>query len=127
VIYVGIALGGALGAVARYGLSGIVQAWSGSGFPLGTMVVNGLGSFCLGLAAVHLDARLVSAELRAFATIGVLGAFTTFSTFSYETLLLLQERDWGRAIWYALGSVGLGLMAVLIGFWVGSWTVTPRA
>jgi CrcB protein len=127
VIYVGIAVGGALGAMARYGIGGVLQTWTATSFPIGTMSVNALGSFGLGFAAVYLDALLVSTETRAFVTIGVLGAFTTFSTFSYETLMLLQERDWQRAAWYALGSVALGLLAVLLGFWVGSATVTPRA
>lgn len=121
-----IALGGALGAVARYGLSGWVQGLAGSGFPWGTMTVNALGSAALGLAVAWLESAALSADVRSFATVGLLGAFTTFSTFTFETLALVRDGDWSRAGGYLAGSLALGLAAVAAGFAAGTlllrWT-----
>ena len=115
-----VAVGGALGAVARYGLSGWVQGFLPTSFPLGTMVVNVLGSFLLGLSFYFLESLALTAEVRSLITIGFLGAFTTFSTFSYEALVLVQGGEWGRGGVYVLGSVVLGLAGVLVGLFLGS-------
>lgn len=120
-----IALGGAIGAVARYGLSGLIQERAGF-FPLGTLVVNVLGSFLLGFAFRYLEAVVVHPELRLAVTVGLLGAFTTFSTFSYEAVGLVQDGDWGRAGAYVLGSVVLGLLAVLGGLAVANLSLQVR-
>ncbi len=77
-----VAAGGALGAVARYGLSGWVQSFLNTTFPLGTLVVNVLGSLALGFVLVFFESLAVTSEVRTLVTIGILGAFTTFSTFS---------------------------------------------
>jgi len=114
-----IALGGALGASARYLLVGVVQSFSGSLFPLGTLVVNALGSFLLGYFYEAALRSAVTPELRAFFAVGVLGAFTTFSTFSYETLGLLREGATLPALLYGLGSPVLGVGAALVGVWLG--------
>lgn len=114
-----VAVGGALGALARYGLSGWVQDAAGGTFPWGTLVVNVLGCFLLGLVLVWLERVAVASEMRSFATIGVLGAFTTFSTFSYEAVALLRDREWLRAGGYLSGSLLLGLAAVVAGFALG--------
>ena len=89
-----IAGGGALGAVARFGVSTSVYRWLGRDFPWGTLAVNGLGSFAMGLLFVLLLERaLLAPELRAAVLIGFLGSFTTFSTFSLETLTLVEQGE----------------------------------
>ena len=121
-----VAVGGAVGAALRFGVSGWVQEWAGGAFPWGTMVVNGLGSLLLGFAVVWLEAAATSADLRAFATIGLLGAFTTFSTFSYEAVALLRDGDtWGAAS-YVAGSLLAGLVGVLVGLGLAAWMLQPR-
>ena len=87
-----IAAGGAFGAIMRFWVSGGIYAWLGRDFPYGTLSVNVIGSFFIGIAFILLSERLtLGAEVRSFVMIGFLGAFTTFSTFSIETLFLLQE------------------------------------
>ncbi|MFO7894713.1 MAG: fluoride efflux transporter CrcB [Longimicrobiales bacterium] len=120
-----IAAAGALGAVARYGLSGWVQGRA-TFFPWGTLVVNVLGSFLLGLAFRYLEATTLPAEWRQAVTVGFLGAFTTFSTFSYEAVAMIQDGDWHQAGWYVLASVALGLAAVVAGFGAATLTLTAR-
>ena len=110
-----VALGGALGALARYGISGWVYDRMGESFPWGTLVVNLVGCLVLGVAIRWLQVTAVAPGVRPFLTIGLLGAFTTFSTFSYETVALLQEGQWLRASLYVGGSVALGLIAMLAG------------
>lgn len=110
-----IAVGGALGAVARWSVAGWVQQATGGTFPWGTFAVNVLGAFLLGFAFLYMEQTVLSADLRRFLTVGFLGAFTTFSTFSYETVTLLQDGEWSRATLYCLGSVVCGLVGVLAG------------
>lgn len=121
-----IAAGGAAGALARYGLGAWVHTWAGAAFPWGTLVVNGLGSFLLGFALRVMESTTASPELRALITVGLLGAFTTFSTYSYEAVALLRDGEWGRASAYALGSVALGLAAVGAGLVAATWTLHLR-
>jgi CrcB protein len=110
-----IGLGGALGAVSRYAASGWVQTLTGSFFPWGTVAVNVAGSLALGFVMVWLQSTTSSAELRDLVTVGFLGSFTTFSTFSYETVAMLRDGEWWRAGGYTAGSVVLGLIAVALG------------
>lgn len=110
-----IAAGGALGALARYGLTGWIQSVTGGAFPWGTMVVNVLGSLLIGFAVAWLESAAVTAEAREFVAIGLLGAFTTFSTFTYEAVALLRDGDWIGAGGYVAGSLALGLVGVLLG------------
>ncbi len=119
-----VTVGGAAGALARYWLSGWVNAAFAGFFPLGTLVVNVLGSLLLGFGMQVMEAFPVSAELRTMLTIGFLGAFTTFSTFSYETVTLLRDGDWTRATLYTGLSVVLGVTALLIG--IGAASVLLR-
>ena len=110
-----VALGGALGALARYGLGGWVYDRMGETFPWGTLAVNVLGCFLLGATVRWLQVSAASPALRPFLTVGLLGAFTTFSTFSFETVALVQEGQWMRAGAYVGGSVIAGLIAMVAG------------
>ena len=111
-----IGLGGFLGAVCRYGLGSWVLRLSGGTFPYGTLVVNLLGCFLLGGLIILFEQRqLLNPGLRVFLTVGLLGAFTTFSTFSYETLELMREKSVASALANILANVTCGLLAVLAG------------
>ena len=122
-----IAIGSALGGVGRYLIGGLVQRAAGSAFPVGTLAVNVTGSFLLGVFLRYgLEAPALSPELRAFLTIGFCGGYTTFSTFSYETVALLENGQWGRAGLYAAASLGLSLLATFLGLMAARGVVLPR-
>ncbi|GGR18609.1 fluoride efflux transporter CrcB [Deinococcus ruber] len=122
-IWIGIALGGALGALARSALSTLVQGrlsgghWAG--FPLGTLLINVLGSFLLGLIMALNLRGLLSAPLRLALGTGFVGAFTTFSTFEWESSALLRGGEGLRAGLYIFGNLLAGYVAVLLGRWLG--------
>jgi CrcB protein len=108
--------GGALGSAARY----LVATWAanrwGAVFPWGTLGVNIAGCFLIGLLATLADeAGRIGPDTRVFLVVGVLGGFTTFSSFSLETLRLAEENELFRAAAYLLASVGIGLLAALVG------------
>jgi CrcB protein len=113
-----VALGGAIGSVARWASVFLVGQYVGIAFPWGTLSVNVAGSFLIGLiGALARTASLgVTPDVRLFLVTGVLGGFTTFSSFSFELLGLLQRGAIGPALAYALGSAGLGLTAAWLGF-----------
>jgi CrcB protein len=121
-----IGLGGAAGAVSRYLATGWIQGLSGGFFPWGTLVVNVVGSLALGFVLVWLQASVSSAELRELVTIGFLGSFTTFSTFSYETVAMLRDGEWLRAGGYTTGSIVLGAVAVAVGALLASALMQGR-
>ena len=110
-----VAVGGALGAVACYGIGCWFQQATRSDFPWGTMLVNVTGSLLLGFLMVWLRATTASVEARTLLTVGVLGGYTTFSTLTYETAAMFQEGEWRRAGFYALGSLVLGLVELIMG------------
>ena len=111
-----IAVGGAFGAVLRYLGSTAVYAWLGRGFPYGTLFVNVLGSLIMGVLAILLIERISTGpELRALLLIGLLGSFTTFSTFSIETLNLIEQADLVKAGLNILLSVGACILATWLG------------
>jgi len=119
---VAIGIAGALGALARYGLDGVVARRFSSPFPWGTFVVNMSGAFVLGFLMTLMTEQLTTAPwLRSALTIGLLGAYTTFSTLSYETYRLLEDGAVGLAAANLLGSAAAGLVAVYLG------VVTARA
>ena len=111
-----VAAGGAFGAVARYLLITQVGHWLGTGFPFGTITVNILGSFIMG-ASIEVFALVWSPpmELRAFLAVGVLGAFTTFSTFSMDVILLAERGATGQALAYVAVSVLLSIAGLYAG------------
>ena len=114
-IYLLIALGGAAGSLLRYLVGGAVQRMSASGFPVGTMVVNVSGCFIIGVLVRQFLNMQLSPELRALLVVGFCGGFTTFSTFSAETLGLIEGGEYGRAAGYVVLSVTLCLAATLAG------------
>lgn len=111
-----VAAGGAIGAAARY-LAGLwIVARLGAGFPWGTFFVNVTGSFLIGLVLVLVQAGALPAGARLFLAVGVLGGYTTFSSFSYETLQLLADGGSpGPVLFNVLGQVLMGLLAVYLG------------
>lgn len=115
-----IACAGAAGALARYGLQGAVQRAFGAGFPWGTLAVNLLGCLLFGIFWAIAEQRLtLSAEIRIIVLIGFLGAFTTFSTFAFETGKLIEDSEWLLAGLNLLAQNGLGLVCVVLGLRIG--------
>jgi CrcB protein len=117
-LYLLIALGGALGSVTRFALADVTGQHLGDSFPWGTMLVNVAGSFVIGFFATFTgpEGRVpVGTQGRHFFMTGVLGGFTTFSSFSLQTLALVREGDWARAGGNVAGSVVLCLLAVWLG------------
>jgi CrcB protein len=116
VTLVAIATGGAFGSVLRYLLSAGTQQWVGRAFPVGTLLVNVIGCFAIGLLCVWLIERgNVGEAWRSFWMIGVLGGFTTFSTFSLDAFELVQDGHMGRAVAYVVASVVLCLSGTALG------------
>jgi fluoride exporter len=114
-IFLLIAVGGAAGSLLRYLVGGAVQRMSAGGFPVGTMFVNVSGCFLIGILLRQFLNMQVSPELRAFLIVGFCGGFTTFSTFSAETLGLIEGGEYGRASGYVVLSVVLCLAATFTG------------
>ncbi|MGC1482062.1 MAG: fluoride efflux transporter CrcB [Chthoniobacterales bacterium] len=121
--YFWVALGGALGSVVRFGISEWMVQRVGAGFPWGTFLVNAVGSLLIGILAalaVSEGGRFFSQPTaRAFLMTGICGGFTTFSTFSLQTLALVQDGQWLGAAANVIGSVTVCLIAVAAGFAVG--------
>lgn len=118
-VFVAVAAGSALGGVARYALSGVVARAIGETFPWGTLVVNVVGSLLIGVVATLTgpDGRLLwSPVTRQLVMVGIFGGFTTFSSFSLQTLSLAQDGEWLRAV----ANVGLSLAACLVAVWLGA-------
>jgi CrcB protein len=115
-----IAVGGAFGSVLRYLVDGWVLDRVGTGFPFGTMAVNLSGSFVLGLvAALTIDRSVLPSEIRAPVMIGLIGAYTTFSTLMLESWRLVEDGQVAAGAVNLLGSVALGTIAVVAGLTLG--------
>jgi len=111
-----VAVGGSIGSAARYWLAGVVQRLNGSQFPVGTLAVNVLGSFVLGLVvALSLERELISPDARLFLGVGFCGGFTTMSAFSYETVALLRD----GSLLAGAGNIVVSLLSCLLAVWAG--------
>jgi fluoride exporter len=128
--YLWLALGGALGTLARFGISNLVTQQFGPAFPWGTLIVNVSGSFVIGFFATFTGPEgrtTATATTRHFVMTGILGGFTTFSSFSLQTLTLAQDGEWLRAGANAGGSLALCLVAVWLGHLAAVAAGAPRA
>lgn len=115
-----ICLGGAVGTAARYLVAASTAGWVKNGFPLGTLLINIVGSLLIAVVmGLTLKAEPISAELRFFLVTGVLGGFTTYSSFSYESVALVQRGAWGLAAAY----MALTLVGGFTASWLGLWAV----
>jgi CrcB protein len=122
-MYLAVALGGALGTIGRYFVSGLVANAFGETFPWGTLIINITGSFIIGFFGTLTapEGRLmVSGMTRQFVMVGICGGYTTFSSFSLQTLNLMRDGEWVPAAGNALGSVAF----CLIGVWLGAISAT---
>jgi fluoride exporter len=114
-----VAFGGAIGSVARYLAGAFIANRFGPDFPWGTFIVNVSGSFLIGVILSFVGGGLLPAGARPFLAVGVMGGYTTFSTYSHETLQLMQGGEFGAAMLNALGQVITGLIAVYLGVVLG--------
>jgi fluoride exporter len=121
-----IAVGGGLGALARFAAGAWMSTWAGTAFPWPTFAINVLGSALLGFLNGSLPRLTVSPDTRGLLTIGLCGGFTTFSTFDLETLRLLEHGRHLAAAAYSAGSVTACLVGVFAGLRLASWFIRPR-
>ena len=116
-----IAVFGAVGTLARYGLQGLVQVRVGSTFPWGTLLINLIGCFFLGfIGQMMLNRMMVSSELRVAIAVGFFGGYTTFSSFGWEAAKMLESGEWLRSMTYVAASVVLGLLLSVAGIRLGN-------
>lgn len=121
-IWLLIGIGGAIGAVSRHALNrAIMTPLSPGDFPMGILVINVIGSGLIGVVAGHVSGArvLLSDDMRAFLMVGILGGFTTFSSFSLDTFALIRTGHMALALANVVGQVGLSLVAVVLGYRVG--------
>ncbi|RME80582.1 MAG: fluoride efflux transporter CrcB [Planctomycetota bacterium] len=122
--FLAVMIGGAVGALSRYVISKLVQDWfSSSLFPWGTLTVNLLGCLLLGFCFMIGERYLIPPHWRNFVFVGIFGALTTFSTYSFETLALLQDGEYGYAMANILANNGLGILCVFLGFITAKWWI----
>jgi CrcB protein len=129
-LYAAIAIGSALGGMFRYWCSVVATALFGPTFPWGTLIVNVVGSVVIGFFAAMTEPGgrwLVSPTARQFVTVGFCGGYTTFSSFSLQTLALAQDAEWGLAAWNIVLSVALCLLGVWLGHVVALALTETRA
>lgn len=118
--FISVCIGGAIGTGARYLLFSWVSKTFAPSFPYGTLLVNALGSFWIGFVShFGLKSDPLSPNLRLFLTMGIMGGFTTYSTFNYETLWYFQEGSWGKALANIFAMLAVCLILGLLGAWTG--------
>ncbi len=120
--YLLVAIGGATGSICRYALNKLIEGLMGPEFPFGTMSINIIGSFFIGLVAGLTKDAMIWQLIIA----GLLGGFTTFSSFSLQSVNLIQNGRPVAASLYIIGSVGLCLLGTLVGLLLAGWLVAPR-
>ena len=126
-VFWAVAIGAALGGLARFYLADVIQHRAGIDFPAGTLVINITGSFLIGFFLRYaLQSAVIGPEMRIFLTTGFCGGYTTFSTFSYETITLLQDGEYGRASLYVGSSVAFALAATVLGIAAANWLLALR-
>lgn len=117
--YLIVAIGSALGGIFRYFLSNLVYKFLQPIFPYGTLTVNVIGSFLIGLFIFYLDSnKLISSDMRIFLTLGFCGGLTTFSTFTYETFSLIQNSEYLLAILNVIGNLVLTFIAITLAYFI---------
>jgi CrcB protein len=117
-----LGLAGAVGTVARYGLTAWVQRIGGAGFPWGTLAVNGVGCLLFGLAVAVVESRFgLSPQLKLLVLTGFMGAFTTFSTFAFETTHLMRQTQWLAALGNLTAHNLVGVSLAVLGLAMGQW------
>jgi protein CrcB len=122
---IAVLCGGFFGTLARYVLSGLIQAWLGKAWPYDILFINLTGALLLAFVTTLADATfLVGPTRRLFINVGFLGAYTTFSTFTLGTDVLLSGGQWLPALLYVLMSIIGGMAAVLFGDWLGQWLIS---
>jgi len=122
-----VVVGSAAGGGARFLVGSFIQARTGGTFPFGTLLVNVAGSFLVGLFLRYsMESVAISADVRGLLTAGFCGGFTTFSTFSWETLRLVEDGNYARATAYVLASVGLSLAAAFAGIGLARVILSAR-
>ncbi|HBA86127.1 MAG TPA: chromosome condensation protein CrcB [Verrucomicrobia bacterium] len=115
-----LAVAGALGTLARYGLGGWVQRWGGASFPWGTLIVNMTGCFLFGIVwAIALNRVEISGTTRAIFLTGFMGAFTTFSTYMFETVQMTRDAEWLLAAANVAGQTVVGFLLMFLGMTIG--------
>ncbi len=119
---IAIACGGAFGALSRFGLQQWIAAIYSGRFPLAIFVANSIGSLVIGIIYVLIIEKGLLPEVwRPFLIVGLLGAFTTFSTFSLDSILLIEQGEWLMALGNIFANVVIGLIAACIGLYIGRW------
>jgi CrcB protein len=114
-----LSVGGSLGVNARYWLGVAISRWSGPQFPWATLAINVSGSFAMGLITALLTRWLPHQHMRLLVVVGFLGGYTTFSSFSFEAMVLWERGERAMGLGYVVGSVGAGLVAVVLGTMLG--------
>ncbi|MEE4246405.1 MAG: fluoride efflux transporter CrcB [Kangiellaceae bacterium] len=122
---IAVALASALGGVARFMIREYASKWFGLAFPYSTLIVNTIGCFTAGVLIVYWQHSHIPSIYKTAVTVGFLGAFTTFSAFSVDTLALYQQQEWLKMTLNITTNLGFSLIAVFFGAWIGGRILAP--